>query len=406
MKTREQLQSLIKTINTTLNVILEFKRPKQVTPESRALLCEYINNQKDLFFNLSEIDALTIIKDDALLDLLHQKSLAILASTQPAVAREFIDNRMILHFDAPLLSSLVTCYVIGNTLLYRQHYSHRQHAQYLQIIHGGYKNPVNEEDRQQICLAFANDHEVVNKINSAAKILLFSDVKKSQRYLLENLSVETRSMIEDAFDICTTYPVEFNSYQDHLWPALAGFGIVDYSYRYSELYERAMAHTHSGDKTGHDPRAYAEILITIPELSQTLTTHYNKPFSRHFKESNHYPNKLRFFLAIEHQHIALLLLKNPSLRGEEGEITESDLKKLHDMHFADTQIVALEIQISDLENRLKQLQRKLDKIECHRHTPSSSELIVSQSGGRYRKRKNVQEKSAANEAATALPHLP
>lgn len=365
MKSRQRIIDLLKsTVTANRKFRCQPSRKNYTTLASQIKALHELDND----------DALAITEDPAAWNELDQETKAFFAGANPCVILALLANDTLSNFDEKLLSKLVTSYTIN-----------------VSMLHSGFKNPANENDRQQICLMLAITPAITEKINPAAKILLFAEVKKSQLHQREGIDSAIASIIDKAYDIRTDYNPENETWNKYLWPAIAGgFGVGDYAGRVDELISTALKPM-SIFESPDESCACAEVLITHPKLSAILTEKFIRENS-----SDQSACKLRLALGMHHLRIAALLSENATHRGVKGELTLRDLDS-----FRSQRLSALEKRVTLLERELAE-QRARYLSTTNRTAPTSTTpsprstsqnhsvtlAITSQSNGRYHSHTN------------------
>jgi hypothetical protein len=260
---------------------------------------EALRNQMEFyeFFTKNPQKAQAFYSDKQNFNKLTEEQKAILAAEQPVVMQAMLDSGDLSQFSSRMLSMIVTSYVINVSAVKR--------GGGIFIAREGLPSSANDEQRKQICLQIIQKPEIIEKINSAARILLFAFIKKEK--LLENNTIKSnldpniQAAIDNAYDIRTDYNPEKQYWNKCLWPALAGgFGIGDYIGRISELTSCARYETEQYIEAPDDPKATAEILISHPALSEKLSNGCERGGINY-----------RLALAEKYPHITYLLLKYP-----------------------------------------------------------------------------------------------
>lgn len=299
-----------------------------------------------------ENEALKIYQNKAKFNMLEPSNQAILLGQHPSIMKTVLKTGELNSLKASAVSRAVSYYVL-DVSEYRRYKSHG-------VAWLG-KNSATLEEREQICFEVAKNPKLINKFNSAARILFFSFLKKSKHFksILENkdlksleLEPEVFERIQSAYDIKTDYcPVDEDG--DHvwnkaLWPAMAGsIGIGDELGRMHELWRITQLGEDNYRPCSNDEiRATAEVLITHPSFNNLSNCYGFAWIFMRQDEIGYYVNQakkydserwigcpFRYALGMQFDHCARLMIENPEYRGKaQGEITDRDLDAMAKKH--------------------------------------------------------------------------
>ncbi len=302
----DQLKLMDEKVKNYLESLKQFKAVKT-----------YHESGNKMLTHLRELSSFLNNKDT--IELFHQQYLqkfdserkAMFAGEHISLMKLMLENNELISLENMDFSMLVTGYVLNLSPLL--------HGDGIFVTRNAYKNQANENQREEVCFRLAKNKRLVQKLNPAARMFLYSFLKHSKSLEKAGLSKEMLNEIQNSYDIITDYnPQKENGYWNKiLWPAVAGnYGFGAFITRVEELYRAARGieinagimyhHNKKGKPTQDEILANAEILVTDERFKGFMETRYK--YSE--KESKNH----LLYLAQQYPLIAMLLILNKGYR--------------------------------------------------------------------------------------------
>lgn len=267
----------------------------------------------------------------------------------PNIMKKALQDNRLLSLSSSAISKAVTLYTINVAEI--------RSGENGKFFYLG-KNLASEDVRMDICFALAQNPVLIKKLNPAARILFFANLKKSPKFQdflrsgdakkLE-LSAEMISQIQHAYDIKTDYNPESDEryWNKNLWPAMAGnIGIGCELTRMTELWRITQTREDNYRPCSEDEvKATAEVLLTHSSFNNEPNNYgfaniymrsnedTSYPIQKKYDESRWIGCPFRYALGMQYKHCARLMIENPEYRGRaEGEITNRDLDTMAKKH--------------------------------------------------------------------------